>query len=76
MTFEILTSNKYSIDSPDSYSYCILGCATVWTGRKKYNFEEPTKPYSVKKMEGRTSLINVSALLPDYMATNFTEQSP
>jgi len=43
---------------------------------EKYNFKEPTKPNSVKKMEGRTSLINVSTLLPDYMATNFTEQNP
>jgi len=34
MMLEILTSNKYSIDSPDSYSYCLLGCVAVWPGRK------------------------------------------
>jgi len=34
MMFEILTSNTYSIDSPDSYSYCLLRCVAVWTGRK------------------------------------------
>jgi len=34
MTSEILTSNKYSIDSPDSYSYRLLGSAAAWSGRK------------------------------------------
>jgi len=43
---------------------------------EKYNFEKPAKPHSVKKMEGRTSLINVSTLLLDYKATNSTEKSP
>jgi len=43
---------------------------------EKYSFMEPTKPNSVKKAETRTSLINVSTLLPDYMATNSTEQDP
>jgi hypothetical protein len=53
-------------------SWDVLLCGLA----EKYNFQEPAKPYSVKKMEGRTSLINVSALLPDYKATNSTEKRP